>query len=395
MIFPALVTLGLALAAQAADPVVIKVEDTPVTLSELKTRMRELRGRGAQFDARKLSDFVVAEYVLAIDARNRKLDQAPAIAAKVERERYRALAAAMVEHRIAASVKPSEAELKNLFHLSSDTVRLKLIVVMDRAEAQGILDRLRAGGDFALESSRTLDAAARQRKGDTGTLTRGDMDAALAKEAFSAKLGTLLGPIEMQLGWGVAMVTERSIANEAEFPARRSDLEKFLSSQNVAAARTHYLGARRKQLKVSVDEKFLAGLGKRVDMTPAEADHAVATVDGKPIRFRDVNYLIRALASGAAGSHTSGPATKKRVIDEYIDDRILATDAVTEKVDRIPGVAQTVAHAQSLALALADAEAIAAETRGGQAAIDRRVSELRKSLRVWVDEGAVAKAIAE
>jgi hypothetical protein len=397
MIFAALASLGLVLAAQDADPVVIKVEDTAITLSDLRGRLRDARERGPQLDAKKFADFVVAETVLAVDARGRKLDADPAVAAKLARERTKALAAATTELRLAAGVKPTEAELKNLFHLSRDTVRVKLIVVIGREEAQGILDRLRAGGDFAAESQRTLDPGARERKGDAGYLTRGDMDAALAKAAFSAPLGTLVGPIEMKMGWAVASFTERAIADEAGFEAQRASLETYLKTRTVYAAKAHYLESRRKQLKVTFDEKFLAGLGARVDMTPAEAQHAVATLDGKPILYRDVQSIVRSLAGGAAGSHTSGPKMKKRVIDEYIDELILADVAVAEKLDRLPSVAQAVARAQSLALAVAAAQAIAAKAKPGdqQAAIDRRVVELRKSLRVWVDEAAVARVVAE
>jgi peptidyl-prolyl cis-trans isomerase C len=86
--------------------------------------------------------------------------------------------------------------------------RLSNIVVKTEAEAQAIVNRLKAGTSFVdAARSSSLDKQTQSTGGDLGVLTENQLDPAYAAVAFAAERGAIFGPVQTQYGWNVGKVT--------------------------------------------------------------------------------------------------------------------------------------------------------------------------------------------
>lgn len=92
----------------------------------------------------------------------------------------------------------------------------------------------------------------------------------------------------------------------------------------------------------------LAGCGKGApERPPQRGDQAVATVDGRTIWASDVKR--EAVASGAIGEGEPLDVTSDtfhRVLDEVIDQKLLAAEAAKRKLDKDPAAARRLAAAR-------------------------------------------------
>jgi hypothetical protein len=340
-------------------------------------------------------DALVDELLLALDAQRSGLAKAPATRTAIEAARAKFLARAYWEREIVAKAKPPEDQVRALYHDTGDTVRLRLIVLSSREEAAAALSRLTAGGEFALEASRSLHRSA-AKGGDTGAVGRRDLDPALAKVAFHAPKGKLFGPIELDPGFAVGEVVERTIADEKDLAAQRPTLEAWARQQFASQAKGHFLSMSRKQKGVELDEKFLVSLGKNTSTTEAQAEHVIATISGRPVRYRELLPEIQNWAS--SGGHMFGPAVRIRVAQTHIDNLLLAAAAVEAGLPERPDVAAalridelaTLARTQATQLA-ASAPASASAEKRGKVIVDR-LAALRKQTTIYLDRPAAIAA---
>lgn len=391
MIRLALLLAPLALAG--AGPV-LRVDGIELTSEAISRRAAALRAEGRTFAAAHLVEALIDEAALASDARKQGLDREPAVRAAVEQATMRALADGFTNSRLAGTVTLGEAELKEMYHQGADTVRLLMVAVATEAEARQVRARIEAGGEFALEAARSLDSRSASRKGDTGELTRVQLAPELAKQAFAAPVGTLLGPVPLSAGFAVARITERKIGDDAGFAARRAALERFARQQALTGARKHFSEMSRKKYQASVDTAFIESLGRRTDMTPAEAETPFAKVGTQSFPYRMLHP--RTLAAGSG--HLVGPGARVQLAWAFVDERVLALAAREAGYTPDAGVKLDIAAAEIQALATAMAERIGAKlpatasARARDEAVRKRIADLRDDLTVKLDRKAALAA---
>lgn len=393
--------LLLAAALVAADAsAAIRVDDVSIPAAAVTARKAELLSRGRDPDDAAFVKGLVDEALLALDAQRSGLAATPAIKGKVVAERTRVLAAVFVDREIVKNATPSEELLRSLYHSNSDFVRLSLVVVETEAAAKEVRRRLDAGGEIELEASRSLDPASAARRGDTGDLARGQLPPGAAEPVFKASVGSLVGPMPWAMGWAVARVDRRTIGDEAGFKAKRTNLEQHARNMVIGQAKEHFLRVIRDREKITIDERFLDGLGTRIDpANDAEAGHVLATVRGVPMRYVDVLPGIRDAKRTIGSMHAPGPAVKKQVVDKLLDDWILAALARERGLDKSPDVQARLAQAERMALAGAAIDRISAGVPRGsppkaaQKAIDERLASLRAKAAIQIDNAQVAAAI--
>lgn len=390
-------TLLAAALAAGSDAPPIRVDDVSIPSVAITARASELRARGVRVEDKQLVQGLVDETLLSLDATRSGLAAKPEVRALVTAEQTRFLAKVLLDREVAKGIQPPEGYLRELYHSNSDFVRLKLVVVASEAEAKAVRDRLDKGGEIELEAVRSLDPVSSAKRGDTGDMARAQFPTALADLLFAAKPGALVGPVQWGPGWAVARVVSRAIGDEAGFKAKRGSIETHARNLLTSQAKSHFLKAIREREKIAVDEKFLDGLRDRIDPTPTEAAHVLATIRGVPFRYADAVPAIRQVASGEASMHRSGPAIKKQIVSKTVDEWVLAALARDRGMDKAPDLAPLLARAEHQALArgaidriLAALPARAAQ-KDAQRAVDDRLAVLRKKAVITVDN---AKALA-
>ncbi|HET9594800.1 MAG TPA: peptidyl-prolyl cis-trans isomerase, partial [Anaeromyxobacteraceae bacterium] len=348
---PTLPLLVLALAAGAPDPTVATVDGRPITASAVSARQERVRRQGFSASASETVDRLVEDALLEADARKQGLARDPAVLAAIDAER-RALAAERFLDAEFAKLEPDEAQLREMFHGSADSVRTRAVVVASREAAQAVVERLKKGATWATEARSSLDPRSREKAGDQGLQNRLQLDPAFAEIAFGAPLHTVVGPVALRMGWAAVEVLERTVATEAEYQAQRGALRERAKAEYRKQGRKHFLSQLRARSGVKIDEAFLRGTGTRLDATREEEAHVVAQVGARKVTYGQVLPGVRKLAGGQAGSHFSGTGVKLELTWAEVDRLLAEEEAVKRGADKDPALAAAFRDVESWNIAL-------------------------------------------
>lgn len=394
--------LGLLLLVAAhsgAGEPVARVDEIVIPAVAVTARAKEAAARGVKLDEKTLVQGLIDESLLALDAARSGLANGEEARALVREEVDRRLGSALLDREVGAGINPPEDLLRQMYHSTADVVRLSLVAVATEAEAKAVRARLDQGGELELEAVRSLDPVSAARRGDKGEMTRGQFPPDLAERLFGATPGTLLGPVPWGPGWAVVRVDARTIGDDAGFAARRGAIEKHARASMTSQARKHFLQAIRNKEKIEVDEKFLEGLDGRMEPTPAQAAHVLATIRGTPLRLADVLPSIRRVSAEQATVHRTGSTIAKQVVARIVDERILAALARDRGLEKATEVAPLLLRAEHAALARIAVERLIAalppstSQKDRQKAVDDRLVVLRKKASVTVDRARATTAI--
>lgn len=384
--------LALAGAPATGSPVLARVDSVQITRADVTERLRVLRTRRRASSPSAVVADLVDEALLAGEARRTGLDRDPEVTAALDAQRRR-LAVDALTARMAGA--PSESTLRDLYHQTADTARLVLAKVASEEEARALRERVRKGAELAVEARHSADPALAAQGGDTGLVARAALDPALAAEVFRAGTGDVVGPVPLRLGWAVARVVERNVADEAGFAARRKDILAFATEQARAQAKAHALEQLGRKAGVKLDEKFLETVGRQGQPTPEDLDHPIAMVNGRPLRY---GVIHRKMASLGSSGRTHGMAAARvGFARAEIERLLLEEEAIARGLDRSPDVLATLPAIERNILAGAAAAKLTGRPNADltDPMLRDRIASLRAAAKVTVDESAIAAIGAE
>lgn len=418
--------LLLALAATPGDEVVARIDGDAVTRATLLRRAEALQTPQGTPPLGEVLQSLVVQSLLAAEGRRLGLEKDPKVLERIRAETAAAAAAAMLRKDFAERADPPEARLREMFESVSDAAAFESLTFDGREAALAARERIAKGSTLAAEAPRAVMAQLHPKPEAAPAVVRGQLDPALAKALFAAQPGTLVGPVELRLGWGLARALRIHRGTEQEFAARRAALAERAREQARTERVRHVAAGLRAKSGVQLDEPFLRSL-RGAEATPAQLDHAVATVNGRPVRYREVH--ARLAAFGADG-HMAGPGVKIQLAWQRVDSVLLEELAVERGHDRDPEVAalrpelERVALAEGAAIRIQEGvpaptnrevkqfyernrkafgrpleEVRAAATAGAREekrgrALEARIAELRGQASVSIDGEALARAAA-
>jgi hypothetical protein len=348
----------LAALLASAGGAVARVDGVEITLPEVLERASELGGPRTASTRQQALESLVLDVLMSEEARRLGLADSPAVRERLSRERRRAAAAAMADKEAAALPPPAESDLRRLYHLTADSVRLRMLVFPSEDPARVAFAMVQRSGK--------LDDAARaavpgfEPADASRPRIRGELDQRLADAAFRAPIGVPAGPVELENGWVIFVLQEREVGDEKGFAAQRPALEKFARAQTAEAMRRHVRERLRKEARITTDDAFLESIGSRRAPTSAELDHVVATVNGSKVRYRDIELTIRQLS--AASGHAASAALRKQLLMREIEDRVVEDAAVARGFLAAPSVVEQARRTDRRVLAAALVDKVGAST---------------------------------
>jgi hypothetical protein len=350
----ALAALAAALPARAAEEIAARVDGTAIPAAAVVRRMEG----GSLGPAAKADDAVqqlVNEALLAGEARRMGFAGAPDVAEAIDRG-VRAAAAVAFLDDIGARAQVDDARLRASFHQTSDFASFDALHYETRADADAALKRIRAGATFAQEAPRAVIARVHPNPAAAPPSMRGETDAGFGP-VFGAKPGELVGPLQMANGWAIARLIRKEIGDEAQFAARRPALLRSTRKAIQAEARRHLAEQLSAKTPVQIDESFLGSLDG-TSATDRQLDHVIATVKGRPLRYRDIHPTVLAIV--AASRHAAGAGVKVSVARQAVQDRLIEDAAFERGFGTAPPVAAQRPEIERTALAAAAAARIQA-----------------------------------
>jgi parvulin-like peptidyl-prolyl isomerase len=214
-----------------------------------------------------------------------------------------------------------------------------MITLVSEEVARATLERLNKGASFAEEVKFAVDPSQASGGGKAVTRLRIDLGEEMAKVAFEAPLKTWVGPIKLPLGAAVVRVLERDVGSEQGFPAKKESLRRFVEDQLRHQYKAHFVTQLRKKAEVKIDEDFITKTGVSLKLDK-NADHVVAKVYDKPVRYDAVVAEVKRLSGGKEGGHASGPTVKMSYASAMVDQLLLEHEAMARGYGKDPSLTE-------------------------------------------------------
>ena len=128
-----------------------------------------------------------------------------------------------------------------------------------KAKAQGILDQLHHGGDFAaLAKANSDDPGSKDNGGDLGFFQKGKMVPAFEQAAFALQPGQISGLVKTSFGYHIIQVEEKQTAHTKPLAEVQSTIMPVIQQQEVGSAEQAYANQLTDQAKKEGLEKTAA-----------------------------------------------------------------------------------------------------------------------------------------
>lgn len=243
-----IVSAGSAVAAPDADPVVAKVNDQEIHLSDLKAASEMLPPQARQMPPQQLYPLLLSQLIdaqaLLAAARKDGLDKDPNTERLMRLASERALESAMLNKMVQPQISEDALKAKydqDIAGKPGDTeVHARHILVQDEATAKKIIAELKKGGDFAaLSKQYSKDPGAAQQGGDLGWFKKTDMVPEFADAAFALKDNEVTpNPVHTQFGWHVIQTLGHRTTQPPTFEQAHDELRQRVAQAAVQKAVT-------------------------------------------------------------------------------------------------------------------------------------------------------------
>jgi foldase protein PrsA len=170
----------------------------------------------------------------------------------------------IIEKAVAPNVHVTDADVAAYFaknHTLLDKpaqVRARHILLPDKATADAVEAKLKAGGDFAaLAKQYSTDTSTKDKGGELGFFGKGQMVPAFQDAAFALPVGAISVPVKSPFGWHIIQVEERKPATKATLAGSYQQIKDQLTQQAEAQQVPVLLQGLRAKANIQVyDDRF-------------------------------------------------------------------------------------------------------------------------------------------
>jgi len=225
---------------KAASAVVAEVEGRPITLGNVKDAIAALPPSMSQLPLSALYsgvlDKLIRQQALAIRAREKGLDEDPAVSRQIRAATDRILSEQYMQREISQQI--SEVMLLERYNRDianrpgPEELRLRVILTDTEKEATALSVEIRGGADFVPVARRASKDNTAQAGGELGFLTREGMIPEIAAVAFTLPTGQL-AVVRSEAGWFIVRVEERRNQPAPAFASVREQLRLTLMKERV------------------------------------------------------------------------------------------------------------------------------------------------------------------
>jgi parvulin-like peptidyl-prolyl isomerase len=254
------------------DPVIIKVNDAEVRMSEFQAAIEsipeQMRGPvGTPAGKKVLAEELVRMKVLEQEGAKLGVESDPAVSGRIAVAKANIIANATVMKLVeSTNMTPEQLYEKTKSEFETAKVRQILIPFSGspaqpktgkalsepeaKAKADALVARLRGGADFAsVAKQESADPTSAEKGGDVGDVSRGAMPAEMAKVVFGLQPNTVSDPFRTAFGYHIFRVDSKSVRPFAE-------VKPYLEQQGEKLKAESIIEDLRNKAKVEFDPKF-------------------------------------------------------------------------------------------------------------------------------------------
>lgn len=237
---------GEPITIKPGNPVVAKVGDNEVTRADVLGFIQTLPPQTRQMPLNRVFpvalEQVITSYVINTKAKGVNLDSDPRVKAQLDRVKQNIVREVFLQNKVEEKLTDErvheayEAYAANFPKI--DEVRVRHILLEDKAKAQEVLKKLKDGADFAeLAAEYSIDNTA-QNGGEVGYFAKNEVVPEFGEAAFAAEVGALVAkPVKTEFGYHIMEVTEKRQRPPATLeqvkPMLEAQLRKILLSETI------------------------------------------------------------------------------------------------------------------------------------------------------------------
>ncbi|MHB2025512.1 MAG: peptidylprolyl isomerase [Elusimicrobiota bacterium] len=264
--------------ASSASRTILTVDGVPVTQAQVQARAYKNYGDAALNDLvnkilvnRAMKEYRVAPSDAAIDSRIKNIRgqfkdektfeksltaNGTSLAALRLQIRSQIMREDLVKKALGISV--SDEDVRNYFDAHKqdlgvpEAAHVRDVLVASKKEADDMLVALKSGADFSKVASEvSLDKATKDHGGDMGFISKGMLQPDIQKAVFSAKPGSVVGPLALPNGYFILKVEEFRAAKPAAFADVSKKLKAAILADKIAKAWPQFLQQLRQKAKIT------------------------------------------------------------------------------------------------------------------------------------------------
>jgi parvulin-like peptidyl-prolyl isomerase len=148
---------------------------------------------------------------------------------------------------------PERARLREIIVIKPEDPT-KVAAARERANTLAAQSRT---GDFAKLATTSSDSGTKDKGGDLGEVTRGELLPDLDKAVFNAQSGAVLGPIETKSGWHILKVEARLPSEVPAFESVKDRLRKDASEDAWQRDYKAYIERLRKDAFIQINDQYI------------------------------------------------------------------------------------------------------------------------------------------
>ncbi|WNR44885.1 peptidyl-prolyl cis-trans isomerase [Paenibacillus roseipurpureus] len=163
----------------------------------------------------------------------------------------------MLKKILEPQVKVTDDDIKKYYDENLETlktpeqVQAAHISVATKEEADAILAKLKNGSDFAaLAKESSTDTATKDKGGDLGYISAGQVDPAVEKAAFALQAGGLSSAVQTTTGYDIVKVTNHKAATTPTLEEKKESIKEKLVDEQISTLSQAWISQKKSEAKI-------------------------------------------------------------------------------------------------------------------------------------------------
>jgi peptidyl-prolyl cis-trans isomerase C len=259
-----ILTLGTIPARAADDPVVAKVGNDKITLSQFQQELTNLPPNLRQMAAnpkvqKEFLEQLATTRLLYQEGVDQGLLKDPKVKKQIDDMTRKIVLGTLLQKEIEGRIKPpTEPQMEQYYkqHLNEFSqekqVHASHILVKDKATADKLEAKLKKGADFATLAKENSTCPSSSQGGDLGFFTRNRMVKEFSDAAFALKPGEISAPVKTKFGYHIIKVNEIKEASAKPFAEVKAAIRNKLIQEEKGRVFEEYVNSLKKKIKFEI-----------------------------------------------------------------------------------------------------------------------------------------------
>ena len=253
---------------KAEGKVLARIGVQVITLRDFEERISQLPYRSqvmAQDNKERFLDELVNRELLLLGAAKLGLEKDADVIKNIKEAREQILISKFVQEEVDKKVEVNitDDEAKSYYEKRKEEffvperIKASHILVEDESKAKGILARLSQGGDFAAIAKENSICPSKERGGDLGFFSAGQMLPEFEKAVFNLKPGQLSGVVKTAAGFHIIKVTDRQPSRQLAYEDVERRIKSVVARERMKEKFDELIAVLKQGVKLEINEDLL------------------------------------------------------------------------------------------------------------------------------------------